>query len=87
MSIMTEGIVTTDAVADPTILSFPSWMPLVLRTELKQYVACAKSLVMLKEQQRTSEGGMGYHEFLQQRIDQASAFMALMESRHGRASV
>ncbi len=79
---MTDGIITADTTVDPTILSFPRNMPLVLRTELKQYVSCAKSLVMLKEQQKESDGGLGYHEFLQQRIDQAQSFMSLMESRH-----
>jgi hypothetical protein len=79
---MTDDIVTSETFLDPTILSFPRWMPLVLRTELKQYVACAKSLVLLKEQQDAKEGGLGYHEFLQQRIDQAQSFMSLMESRY-----
>lgn len=82
---MTSEIQINETIPDPTITAFPNWMPMALRTQIKQYLACKKSVVMLKDQQALKDGGMGYHEFLQQRIDQAQSFMSLMEAQHGQS--
>jgi hypothetical protein len=82
---MTSEIVVADTTVDNTILSFPWWMPVQLRVDLKQYLACKRSLVLLKEQQSSSEGGLGYFEFLQQRIDQAQSFISLMENQYAKS--